>query len=293
MSSTSTRPSAKGDKKKDKKKRRAKRRVNPRFTAQTADKYDLYQLSVQSPEEDVKFLARVFKKERGEEALHLREDFCGTALLCSHWIRRSEKHTAEGFDIDPEPVSWGLAHHFEEIGEQAKRMRFHLRDVREKSTKRPQMRVAHNFSYCVFKEREVLIEWLRSVYLDLAPDGIFSIDVHGGPEAMEEMEEETVIKKGLEYVWDQHEYWPATAEAKCYIHFRFGDGTSLERAFRYDWRLWSLTELKDALSEVGFPRVEVYWEGTDKDGESGNGIFRPTKRGENCASWIAYLIGIK
>ena len=36
-----------------------------RFTARTADRHELYQLAVQSPEEDVKFLARVYKRLRG------------------------------------------------------------------------------------------------------------------------------------------------------------------------------------------------------------------------------------
>ena len=32
---------------------------------------------------------------------------------------------------------------------------------------------------------------------------------------------------------------------------------------------------------------------TDEDGESGNGIFRRGVRGENCESWIAYLVALK
>ena len=278
-----------------KKKKRGgrKKRKEPRFVARTADKYELYQLSVQSPEEDVKFLARIFKNERGEQPEHLREDFVGTGLLSSHWIRRGTQYSAEGFDIDPEPVNWGKARNFAPLGDAAERMRFHQADVREPSERPPQVRCAHNFSYSVFKTRSELVGYFRSVYDDLAPDGIFSIDIHGGPESIEEMEESQDVEEGFEYVWDQAEYWPVTGEAKCYITFRFQDGSELKRAFAYDWRIWTLMELKEALLEVGFGRVDCYWEGTDSDGESGNGIFRKTTRGENCLSWIAYLIGIK
>src|SRR6185295_19967452 len=80
-------------------KRRAKK--SSRFTAATADKYELYQLAVQSADTDVAFHRRVFKTLRGREPLHLREDFCGTGLLSSEWIQLSKRHTAEGFDIDP------------------------------------------------------------------------------------------------------------------------------------------------------------------------------------------------
>jgi len=65
------------------------------------------------------------------------------------------------------------------------------------------------------------------------------------------------------------------------------DGTRLERAFTYDWRLWTLTEIVDCLREAGFANVESYWEGTADDGESGDGNFRKKRRGENCLSWMA------
>ena len=34
-------------------------------------------------------------------------------------------------------------------------------------------------------------------------------------------------------------------------------------------------------------------EGTDPNGEDGNGIYRKSRKGENCLSWIAYLVGVK
>jgi SAM-dependent methyltransferase len=264
------------------------------FTAKTADKHELYQLSVQSPEEDVEFLERVYKKARdGKKPTHLREDFCGTGLLSSHWLRRKSRYTAEGFDIDEATVQWGIDRNFEPLGDEAERMEFHIADVREPSRRAPDIRCAHNFSYCVFKERETLLEYLRAVHADLADDGVFSIDIHGGPDSMEEMEEEREIDEGFEYVWDQDQYWPVTADYRCFIHFRFEDGTEMRKAFVYDWRLWTLMELKDALRDAGFAQVDCYWEGTADDGESGNGVFRKTRRGENCMSWIAYLVALK
>jgi hypothetical protein len=94
-------------------------------------------------------------------------------------------------------------------------------------------------------------------------------------------------------VWDQDAFWPGSGDYVCYIHFRFPDGTELRRAFSYKWRMWYLTELRDIMHDAGFERVEAYFEGTDTDGESGNGIFRRGVRGENCESWLAYLVGVK
>ncbi len=276
-----------------KKARKAGKAEKRRFSARSADKYELYQFAVQSPEEDVRFLARVYKRLRGKKALHFREDFCGTGLLASHWIRRGKEYTAEGFDIDPEPVSWGLAHHFAELGEDARRATLHLKDVREPSARRPDVRAAQNFSYFTFIDRKVMLDYLRSACADLAHDGIFVLDIYGGPDAMKEMEEVRDIEEGFTYVWDQVCYWPATGDYRAHIHFRFKDGTRMERAFSYKWRLWFLTEITDLLREAGFRDVVNYWEGTDEDGESGNGIYRPSRRGENCEAWVTYLVALK
>jgi SAM-dependent methyltransferase len=267
--------------------RRTAKRV---FTRKGADRHELYQLSVQSPEEDCDFFARVYRTLRKKEARHFREDFCGTALNCSQWLRRHDDNTAEGFDIDPDPVGWGIDRNFAPLGEEARRCTLHLKDVREPSAKRPDVRTATNFSYWCFHERPTLLEYFRAAHRDLKKDGVFVLDTYGGPDSMQEMVEERKIAEGFTYVWDQVSYHPATGEYKAYIHFRFKDGTELKRAFRYDWRLWSLTEVVDLLREAGFSAVDSYWEGTAEDGESGNGIYRRSRRGENCEAWVTYIV---
>ncbi len=283
------------DRKREKKRGRAaprtrsgRRKSQFLLTAANADKYDLYQRAVQSAEDDVAFLEKLSKRAQPRPARHLREDFCGTGLLASHWVRRSPDHTAEGFDIDPEPVAWGVAHNFEPHGTTAQ-MRFHEADVREPSARPPDLRVAYNFSYCCFQQRAEILEYFRSVREDRAEGGIFTLDLHGGPECQEEMEEERKVDGGFTYVWEQEEFWPASHEARCHISFEFRDGSALHRAFSYDWRLWTMPELRDLLEEAGFSRVESWWEGDGEDGE-GDGNFEPDPRGENCLSWIAYLV---
>jgi len=275
--------------------RKPKRTGVPRrgFTAATADKHELYQLAVQSPDEDIRFFERIYRQEAGREAKHLREDFCGTGFLMSRWIQGQRGRTAEGFDIHGPTVAWGMAHNFAPLGEEASRATIHLRDVREPSHKAPDVRVAQNFSYFVFKERTALLAYFRSIRADLARKGIFVLDIYGGPDAMAEMTEKRRIDAGFTYVWDQEAYWPATGEYRASIHFRFKDGTEMRRAFRYDWRLWTLPEVCDLLQEAGFSRLEQFWEGTDEDGVSGNGVYRRSKRGENCEAWVTYVVAFK
>jgi hypothetical protein len=77
-----------------------------------------------------------------------------------------------------------------------------------------------------------------------------------------------------------------------YIHFSFPDGTRIENAFTYEWRLWTIPEIKEMLLEAGYQDVVVYWEGTDDDDE-GNGVWTATDQGEACQGWIAYIVGIR
>lgn len=271
----------------------AKRAKKPALTARTADPMELYQLAVQSPDVDAKFLATTFKKLRGREARHLREDFCGTAYLAAAWLRRHRENTVEGFDIDPEPVAWGLAHNFEDVPDHGARATIHLKDVREPSHRRPDIRTSPNFSWMIFTERPTMLEYFRGVREDLADDGIFVLDIYGGPEAFEEMEETRKVAPGFTYVWDQKSYHPATGAYHCRIHFRFKDGSSLNNVFDYHWRLWTLPEVVDILRDAGFTDVETWWEGTDEDGVSGNGVFKRHAKGENCPAWVTYIIAKK
>lgn len=75
------------------------------FTAKTADRHILYQLSVQDAAAEAGFLNRVFRKLRGREPESLREDFCGTALLCSEWVKYRNR-TAVGIDLDRSVLEW-------------------------------------------------------------------------------------------------------------------------------------------------------------------------------------------
>ena len=98
--------------------------------------------------------------------------------------------------------------------------------------------------------------------------------------------------RGFTYVWHQARYQPVTGHLLCHIHFRFPDGSRMDQAFSYDWRLWTLPELREILLQAGFRRVTVYWEGDDGKG-GGNGEFTPSAEGEADGGWIAYVVAEK
>jgi SAM-dependent methyltransferase len=263
--------------------------LKARLSAKNADKFRLYEESVQDTHSDIQFIQRVFKKERQREPRDLREDFCGTAKLCADWVHRHPERTAVGLDLHEPTLRYAQRRHIAPLGSQASRVHLLQRDVLEGTTDRFDVILAFNFSYSVFKTRRELLRYFQVVHRDLKPGGGFFLDLYGGPEAQNEVVETTRMN-GFTYVWEQKPLDAVSGWGKRYIHFRFTDGSEMKRAFTYDWRLWSLPELRDLLDEAGFASNEVYWEGADEDGE-GNGIFRKVRRVDNEDSWIAYLVG--
>jgi len=281
--------SARARRKKERK--QAKRRRGAASSmASRADRYDLYEKSVQVPDEDVAFARRAFRKRSDREPRTLREDFCGTALVCCEWVRAHRDNRALGVDLDPEPLAWGRRHNLELL-EAAQRERLELveGDVLAVPERPPvDVVVAFNFSYFTFHERAVLLDYFRRVREALAPDGVLVLDAYGGADAQRTLVESREVD-GFDYVWDQDVFDPVNCRAVNYIHFEFPDGSELKKAFRYDWRLWSLPELRDALLEAGFSAVDIYWEGTDRKTGEGNGVYRRVTHAPDDPAWVTYL----
>jgi SAM-dependent methyltransferase len=273
---------------KKEKKRRKRREKERALTARTADRHDLYQRSVQDADVDVALLDRVFRKENGRRPLTLREDFCGTALIAATWVRSHRERTALGVDLDEATLSWGREHNLLPLGDAASRVRLVRRNVLDVTQPRVDVVCAFNFSYCVFHERGDLLRYFRAARRSLVPEGCFVLDNHAGPDTLVPTEDDRDVD-GFSYVWEQLPTDGLTHRAERRIHFRFPDGSELRDAFRYDWRIWSLVELRDVARDAGFRRTDVYLEHFDEDGEPTTGLRRST-RFEHEDSWTPYLV---
>lgn len=264
-----------------------------RTQAQRADKYDLYQKAVQEPEADIPLIDRVFRRHRGRPPRTLREDFCGTAHMACCWVAGHPENRAFGIDLDPEPLAWGERHNLGPLT-QDQRARVHLieGDVRTVACGRVDVTVAFNFSYFLFKTRREMLHYFRRVLDSLAPDGMFVLDAYGGADAQRTSQEERRVD-GFTYVWDQHSFDPIHNNGQNFIHFEFPDGSRLFRAFRYEWRIWSIPEIREMLAEAGFAHTEVYWEGTDSKTGEGNGVFTRREKAIDDPAWIAYLVALR
>ncbi|MEM8756952.1 MAG: class I SAM-dependent methyltransferase [Planctomycetota bacterium] len=268
-----------------------------KYTAATADRHELYQLSVQNVEAEIDFVDATYLALRGRHANRLREDFAGTANSACEWVRRRETCSAVAVDLDGPTLEWGRRHNLAALDEsQQRRIELLEADVRDpgQAGQKPDIVLAMNFSYWILTTRDSLRDYFRSVLDALPDDGVFFLDFYGGSEAMTEVQEKRKISRHLTYIWDQHRFDPISGLMECRIHFKFPDGSQIRDAFTYNWRLWSLPEIRELLTEAGFADVGVYWEGTDPDDdEAGNGEFRPVLEGDADPAFICYLVAQK
>ncbi|OMO89143.1 hypothetical protein COLO4_19912 [Corchorus olitorius] len=90
---------------------------DPNPSMEMPSKFLLYQQSVQSPKGDISYLQKFFLMYvGGRQPLHLQEDFCGTALLSTEWLRTDSRRTAVGLDLDLEALQWCLENNINKVG---------------------------------------------------------------------------------------------------------------------------------------------------------------------------------
>lgn len=272
--------------------RSRKRRSKRPSQADLADRHTLYEQSVQCAEGEIDFVDETFRRLRKRKAAVFREDFCGTANVCCEWVKRGPKRRAIGVDLDPEVLEWGRANNLASLSrKQQARITLLQEDVLNVRTEKADIVSAMNFSYWLIQDRESLKRYFKAVRAALKKDGVFFLDAYGGYDSHKEITEEREIDDGADgftYIWEQSDFDPITHRMACHIHFAFPDGSELPNAFNYEWRLWSVPEIRDLLLECGFKRVTVYWQGWDKDGEP-DGDFKPATEAEADAGWICYL----
>ncbi len=254
------------------------------------DKYALYTAAVQSPSYDAAFLRRLYRELVGKEPQMLREDFCGAHALARAWIRLGLNKRAAGVDIDREALDYGIARQSEELAPaQASRLSVVQGDVLTTRLPKAHIVCAFNFSYFCFHERKTLVRYFTRVKRSLERGGIFVVDIFGGPDNCEPTIDRRRIP-GMRYLFEQESFDPISNRARFHIHLQPNGKRMHKRVFSYDWRMWTMPEVREAMEEAGFSQTLVYWEGTARNGR-GNGRYHRRERGEPCRVWTAYVVG--
>lgn len=223
------------------------------------DRYDLYELCVQSVEVLVPYLVSL----HANQPRTLAEDFCGTAALSRHWCRSIPSARAIAIDADPEP----LARARPDAPDTLTLIEHDLLAGALPAGLDPADLVfVGNFSIGEIHDRSALVAYLRRSHARLAPDGLFVCDLYTGVGALRtgQVHRDHRAPDGsrVRYTWQQRSVDLVSGLVTNALHMRVDRSgvitDELHDAFVYRWRLWSIPELRDALAEAGFARVEVY-----------------------------------
>lgn len=251
-------------------------------------KLRLYESAVQQPLAEVAFLERVYAEANPPQAWPrtLREDFAGTSSVAAAWCRSDPDREAIAVDAHRPTVAWAERTHAE-----LDTLYLVPTDVLDFRGPRVDVIAALNFSVLIWHERAALVKYFRHARRGLAEGGVFVMDLFGGPDATAVQTQDRPITddagRPATYRWEQRTYSPLTARIDCRIHFRWPDGTEIRDAFAYDWRLWTVPELLDALRDAGFDEPQVWAENPKTPGR-----FTPTAQlpgPHQVPAWLAYL----
>lgn len=264
-------------------------------------RYDLYRACVQDPPMMVRFVQAVHGGDPAKP-LALREDFSGPGSLSGEWVNLGKRHTAVAVDLDPEPLSHVRKH---------PRVKTRAMDVRACRDKADCVAL-FNFAVCELHERKELVGYFKHLAACLKKGGVVVMDIFGGLSACTPSVTRATRRlpdgSPVKYTWRTDAVHAATGMIECSMDFRltspsqrFARGGKPEakaatdrtwpRAFSYNWRHWSIAELRDALADAGFGQVDLYDRLGDAVDSDGRLYVRPldaseTELGED---WVAYL----
>ncbi|HED53234.1 MAG TPA: class I SAM-dependent methyltransferase [Phycisphaerales bacterium] len=233
------------------------------------DIYSLYEACVQSPPEMTALLRAI----HGNNPKILAEDFSGTGALCRYWAEHVDGGRAIAVDRNPEPLSRLQGASGVEIVQA---------DVMQANAKADCL-FAGNFSIGYHHSRPALLAYLKHVRERLNPGGTFVCDTYGGETAytIGRVIREVPLPGSqiCKYQWEQRYADPLTGRVTDVLHFRVFEGDEViadfPDAFIYEWRLWSVPELRDAMAESGFHMSDVYAELPDAVDDQGNVYAEP------------------
>ncbi|MEM8670566.1 MAG: class I SAM-dependent methyltransferase [Planctomycetota bacterium] len=262
--------------------------------ADKADRFRLYEQSVQMPDHEVSFLEQAYHEARRRAPVSLAEDFCGTFAVSCEWVKSGPSRTAVAVDNCGDTLQWGRDNNLPILDEgERNRITLKMQDARTGNSHQVDVLASQNFSFWIFKTRSEVLDYFRSARSNLTDDGVIVLDMFGGAECRTEgLSHRTTVregKDGFRYDWTQVSFNPINSDLCCSISFAFPDGSRMRDAFVYHWRLWTIAEVRELLSEAGFATSYVYW-AIESEEDLG---WQRRETAPSDASWTCYVVGLK
>ncbi|MCA9293533.1 MAG: class I SAM-dependent methyltransferase [Phycisphaerales bacterium] len=267
------------------------------FGRTKVNRFDLYELAVQDPPLQARFLQAVHARNPHI----LTEDFSGPASVARAWLALAPDHKAIAVDRDDVPLRHAVERLTQALPDRLADFTIRERDVLEVKDK-TDIIAALNFACCELLTRKHLLTYLRAALYRLQPNGVLVLDTYGGSDAFIPGISEQIIDTEhgeLTYRWEQRAADPATSRVQNAIHFELPKRIRVDNAFVYDWRLWSPAEIRDAMHDAGFRTTEVYASYGDAIDEDGALMIHPISRDAQPITfdadlddqWVLYIVG--
>lgn len=262
--------------------------MSPASRPKTPDAFDLYELAVTNPAPIARFLASA----HGGTPRLLREDFSGSGALCRGWVQSVPGGRAIAVDSQAAPLAKlrGVA--------SVEPVKADVLACRVKAD----VIAATNFPLGYWHTRAELLIYLKHALSCLKPGGVFACDLYGGSDAFTPGSTHVKLRgpdgSKVRYTWEQRDADPLTARVLNAIHFELtpktGKVVRFPDAFVYDWRLWSIPEMTDAMLDAGFSSVDVYDSLGDAIDQEGRLYVRPLEPGDGLDDpFVVYLVARK
>lgn len=235
------------------------------------EKYNLYRNSVYNPGKDeVIYLNRLFRNLKRKEPKVLREDFCGVFSMGVVWVNYSRSNKAICIDADSEPIEWGWKNPVMKLNnEKSNRIKTIVSDCRHADIENDSVdiTIAGNWSQQILTKRDDLLAYFKNVYSSLNDNGILALtgvnSLHYTPEAYLESRLCGYKDAIYKYYFEIQQTCPFTHLGRCMIHYV--KDNKLATPFVYPWRVWTIAEYLDVLSEAGFEKTTVMAHVEDED----------------------------
>ncbi|KAJ0972681.1 hypothetical protein J5N97_020640 [Dioscorea zingiberensis] len=160
---------------------------------------------------------------------------------------------------------------------------------------------AFNYSCCCLQRRRDLVLYFRHALHALSKKGgIFVMDVYGGTSSECKLRLQRKFPNFI-YVWEQADFDIINRKTRISLHFHIGKKHVIRHAFSYDWRLWSLPEIKDCLEEAGFQSVHFWVRKMPNTSDIGNAVeysasydlkYEEISSFQQEDAWNAYVVGV-
>lgn len=248
---------------------------------------DLYEHCTQSPTD----MARILDAIHGGQPRRLCEDFSGTAATARAWITLAPDRSATAIDLDPHALN-----HRPTRG-----VRTLLRDVQSAPlTPKHDIIFVGNFSIGELHDPDELSNYISRCAKRLSSSGVLVIELYDGPSAWKTGTQQRTIKlprsTTVTYTWRQVEAKKSTRRVVNEIDFIVKTpkrSRRFDRAFRYDWRLWSHLTLSRIMRESGFKHTALFPPRIDALDSLGHAYIQPMTRTELGDDAVFLLAGFK